>query len=352
MNIRILLLGMIISTSLFFITPTQTEGSVVKNPIVTSSEKIVNQGIQVQSVLHPQGDYFIEDSVALKVKLVNTKATKVDVVLIWQIRDDSNKRVGTVSRNLKLSDKINEEVLLQWKIPQNVASGMYTSNVQVLIPPATFHDMPLLIKTEKAISLTGYFGVFSHQDNFSFLDEKFWKLSTHQLGLSRLSPENICIDKETLKISLPANSFEGGEIQSAEVMPYGMYEAKLKLPNVPSSITGFFLYAAPDYYYEIDIEIQNDPRGIYYLTTYANGKVSNSFEGNLGFDPTAAFHTYRIVYSQTGVSYYVDGKLVKKWTKNLPEKPMNLMLNTWYPSWLKGTSTPTEENLTVDWIRY
>lgn len=352
MNIRNLLLGLMMSTSLLFMSPTQTEGSVVKNPIMTSSENIANQGVQVQSVLHPQGDYFIEDSVALKIKLVNTKAAMVDVVFIWQIRDDSNKRVGTVSRSLKLSDKINEEVMLQWKIPSKIVSGVYTSNLQVLIPPATFHDMPRLIKTEKAIPLSGQFGVFSHQDNFALIDEKFWKMSTHQLGLSRLSPENIRIDNETLKIRLPANSFEGGEIQSVEVMPYGMYEAKLKLPNVPSSITGFFLYTAPDYYHEIDIEIQNDPRGVYYLTTYANGKVSNSFEGNLGFDPTAAFHTYRIVYSKTGVSYYIDQKLIKKWTKNLPEKPMHLMLNAWYPTWLKGSSATGEEELLAEWIRY
>ena len=88
------------------------------------------------------------------------------------------------------------------------------------------------------------------------------------------------------------------------------------------------------------------------MTTYANGKVSNSYEGKLGFDPTAGFHTYRIVYSKEGVSFYIDEKSVKKWTKNLPDKPMHLMLNTWYPTWLKGTSAPANTELIADWIRY
>lgn len=58
-------------------------------------------------------------------------------------------------------------------------------------------------------------------------------------------------------IKLPSGTTDGGEIQTKDELGFGSYEAKLKLPDAPSSITGFFLYKEPDYYHEIDIEIFN-----------------------------------------------------------------------------------------------
>ena len=51
--------------------------------------------------------------------------------------------------------------------------------------------------------------------------------------------------------------------------------ARLQVPDAPSSITGFFLYAPPDYASEIDIELYNDPRGLVMFTTYAGGRQTH-----------------------------------------------------------------------------
>jgi beta-glucanase (GH16 family) len=50
----------------------------------------------------------------------------------------------------------------------------------------------------------------------------------------------------------------GGEILTNELHGYGSYSARMSFSNVPGSIRGFFLYEAPDYESEIDVEVFND----------------------------------------------------------------------------------------------
>lgn len=192
-----------------------------------------------------------------------------------------------------------------------------------------------------------------HQENFDILDEKIWLVSDKTLGRTWLNPENIEVLDGILKIRMPSNTLEGGEIVNREAVTYGSYEIRMKLPEAPSSITGFFLYAPPDYFYEIDIEIYNTKEGKLLLTTYADGGVQNEYVGKLGFDPTADFHTYRFDYRSDQVAFYVDDKLIQEWQEGFPEEyPMQLMLNSWYPNWQEGTPATVDQVLLVDWIRY
>jgi beta-glucanase (GH16 family) len=193
----------------------------------------------------------------------------------------------------------------------------------------------------------------SSRDNFDNLDEGIWAVSNKTLGRSRLSPTNVEVKDGYLNIKMPANTLEGGEFIKQESSTYGSYETRMKLPEAPSSITGFFLYAAPDYFYEIDIEIHNSTEGKLLLTTYADGAVKNEYVGELGFDPTADFHTYRFDYTADQLVFYVDNKLIMEWQEGFPVgQPMQLMVNSWYPNWLEGTPPPADQFLLVDWIRY
>ncbi len=192
-----------------------------------------------------------------------------------------------------------------------------------------------------------------HQENFDLFDQKVWSISDKNLGRSWLNPENIEVSDGFLRIKMPANTLEGGEIVSQETVTYGSYETRMKLPEAPSSITGFFLYAPPDYFYEIDIEIHNTREGNLLLTTYKGGAVQNEYVGKLGFDPTADFHNYRFDYTADRVAFYVDSKFILEWQDGFPVgQPMQLMVNTWYPNWLEGTSVAEDQFLLVDWIQY
>ncbi|MDZ7834999.1 MAG: glycoside hydrolase family 16 protein [Alkalibacterium sp.] len=77
------------------------------------------------------------------------------------------------------------------------------------------------------------------------------------LGRTQLRREHVSARDDLLTIQMPADTLEGGAIQTIDLIHHGSYEISMKLPDAPSSLTGFFLYKAPDLQYEIDIEVFN-----------------------------------------------------------------------------------------------
>ena len=72
----------------------------------------------------------------------------------------------------------------------------------------------------------------------------------------------------------------------------------------------------------------------------------------LPFDPTSGFHDYRFDYASNSVSFYADGKLMKRWKGGVPKNPMHLYVNAWYPTWLEGKKPLTDQTVLVDKIGY
>jgi endo-1,3-1,4-beta-glycanase ExoK len=196
-------------------------------------------------------------------------------------------------------------------------------------------------------------GVLDFTDNFDSFDETRWTKGDHKLGRrSYLDPDNVSVSDGNLQIRLPKRSLEGGEILSDNLYGYGSYSARMKLPDAPSSITGFFLYKSPDYESEIDIELYNDSSGRIMFTTYAGGARTHTGTLPLGFDPTAGFHEYAFSYDQSSITFYVDGQPKKTWNNGLPTTSMHLMVNAWFPSWLDGRKLRTDKILLVDRIEH
>jgi len=155
-----------------------------------------------------------------------------------------------------------------------------------------------------------------------------------------------------LRIQLPARTFEGGEVYTKDLQGYGSYSANIKAPYTPGSITGFFLYKAPDYESEIDVEIYNDSTRRIILSTYAGGSQTHTETLPITFDPTAGFHEYRFDYSPNSVTFYADGQPIKTWDNGIPQTSMHLMLNTWCPNWMNGKRPKTSAYTYVDRIDF
>jgi len=194
--------------------------------------------------------------------------------------------------------------------------------------------------------------IYSTIETFTSLDPNNWFSREGILGRSLLTPENVFIKDHLLMIRLINNSYSGGEIRSLEKVHYGSYEISMLLPDAPTSITGFFLYKAPDYYHEIDIEIFNKKNTDILFTTYADGDVRNNTNFPIGFDPTSTFNTYRIDYYPHEVSFYINDQLIEKFTDGFSKESMYLMVNTWYPNWLDGIQQKNDQYLKIQWIRY
>ena len=190
------------------------------------------------------------------------------------------------------------------------------------------------------------------RDDFASLDAGRWYTTeSKKLGRGHLRGENVTVEDGELRVKLPAGTLEGGEIGSVDAYDYGSYAASIKAARAPSSITGFFLYAPPDFHTEIDVEIFNDESGRVLFTTFADGEQTNTVEKKLPFDATAAFHEYRMDLYPTRAEFSVDGRLLHTFDEGLPGDSMKLMVNAWYPDWLPGTEPKRDGYTYVDWIQ-
>ena len=169
---------------------------------------------------------------------------------------------------------------------------------------------------------------------------------------SRVENSNVGTSNDKLTIKLPARTLTGEEIQSIDMVHYGSYEISMMLPDSPSSITGFFLYKAPDFHHEIDIEVFNSKEGKVLLTSYSKGKKRSEAILPLNFNPTSSFNRYRIDYYPDKLSFYINDFLIQTWSNGFSKEPMHLMVNAWYPVWLEGIAPSQDKYLIVDWIRY
>lgn len=188
--------------------------------------------------------------------------------------------------------------------------------------------------------------------NAGRLDSGVWEIGDHVLGRGALRLENTEVSEGRLRLSLPADALSGGEVNTNSLQEYGRYRARIRVPDSPGSVTGFFLYRPPDYENEVDIEIYNDPSGQMLVTTYAGGDTTptNTERVDLPFDPTSGFHDYGFDYGPNGIVFYVDGEPVEEFTGGLPDRPMRLYMNTWYPDWVAGGPPEVDSEVEVDSI--
>uniref|UniRef100_UPI001BD1BD7F glycoside hydrolase family 16 protein n=2 Tax=Methanomethylovorans sp. TaxID=2758717 RepID=UPI001BD1BD7F len=283
------------------------------------------------------GAYYPGDTVTSSIQFKNTGTQTWTYWISYSVRDESGK-VYTVSPNsVKLRPGKTSIQTKSWTVPTDVTSK--TGKYKVVMSVWKYKSSTRLTYIEKRDAFTVSMDnrpsetseeplsenpeeTFSLVDNFDTFDTNKWSKSSFKLERTYFQPENIDVKDGNLRIKLPANTLNGGEIESKSLYKYGTYRARMKLPNAPSSITGFFLYMDPDFYSEIDIEVYNDKNGKIDFTTYAGGREQNFATKSLGFDPTADFHEYRFDFYPGNLSFYVDGKLLQRWTDGMPRNSM------------------------------
>ncbi len=318
-----------------------------------NSQTIVEaiKGISIVSAEYCEDVYYYEDNVEATVVLHNYEEEDKILWLGYSLLDPMGQYIDITPKKVKLSSKEETEVVVKF-IPEKIVTGPYTAVF------AVWDSFPI---DEESIRITDIeikeaFRVYAQKENFHQLDESFWKKRDATLGRTKLQPENVLTENEKLLIKLPAQTLYGGEIQTREELGFGSYEVKMKVPNAPSSITGFFLYKEPDYFYEIDIEIFNEAfneaEAYIWFSTYADGKIQNEHKEFFDFDPTKDFHRYRFDYYPGEVSFYINDELVKSWSEGFSTESMRLMLNAWYPSWLDGIKPDEDKYLIVEWMRF
>lgn len=190
-------------------------------------------------------------------------------------------------------------------------------------------------------------------EEFDVLDAARWAAGRHPLGRGAVDPANVSVGGGRLSLALPAGRHDGAEIRSAGRVGHGSYSARMRTPRAPGSVSAFFLYegvqGGND---EVDVEIFNDGSRRVMFTTWAAGRETHNATHHLPFDPADGFHEYRIEHFPGRVRFSVDGRVMREWRSHLPEKPMYLMANAWWPTWLSGPAPAEPRPLLIDRVRY
>ncbi len=186
------------------------------------------------------------------------------------------------------------------------------------------------------LKLDGYSLVW--EDNFdgAELDRSNWNVELHEPGWVNAewqeyvdSTENIFIDDGKLVIRPVKTTNKNGEdyytsgrisTQNKKDFTYGVFEAKLKVPEGVGYLPAFWLMATDENVYgqwprcgEIDImEVHgSDPKTTYATLHYGNPHGQSQGSKTLDNGTFADdFHTYTVEWNPGEIKWYVDGFLV------------------------------------------
>lgn len=168
------------------------------------------------------------------------------------------------------------------------------------------------------------------------LDRNLWTTPDHPLGHGYVRGQNVSVSGGKLYLKMPANSLDGGVIQSTRKYQYGSYTTRMKAPPTSDTYLAPFLYITPDFHSEIDIEVHNNGSRTTFFNTYEGPEVNppdtiQQYAGRLPFDPSAGFHDYRWDYAPNYVKFYVDGVLYKTINDRIPPSEMYLYVTAFWP---------------------
>jgi endo-1,3-1,4-beta-glycanase ExoK len=159
--------------------------------------------------------------------------------------------------------------------------------------------------------------------------------STFSGGLMTLQ-----LDNATCPSGCSGKPYASDEYRTNDVYGYGTYTVHMRAAKGSGIVSSFFTYNGSPWD-EIDIEFLGKDTTKMQTNYFTNGVGGHETLINLGFDASAALHTYTFVWQSGSIKWYVDGVLVLTETGTrgpLPTNPGKIMMNLWpgtgVDSWL------------------
>lgn len=240
-------------------------------------------------------------------------------------------------------------------------------------PRARFARLALLAlvlgAAASASAETGRAPAFFDDFNGSGIDASAWQVATWREHGGQTGAER-CFAKDGCLVMQYVN--DGGALLSSAIQTrgsflYGTWEYRAKCSSVPGVLNSFYAIDWRDgkgTRQEIDIEFLSRSfgkgGGRIHFAVHRAGRRSFQTDPDpeLGFDPSAAFHTYAIDVARTSVRWLVDGRELRRYAYEsgdiCVDQPYQLKLNCWsQAAWIGG---PPESGAVcsylIDWIRF
>ena len=186
-----------------------------------------------------------------------------------------------------------------------------------------------------ALSMMGgdlFAGTFS--DQFQRLDRARWHVAEYDFNHPMFDTDwrsaNVAVS-DGLRLSLLPddgnNRFSGASVRRTEPAHFGWYEATLTAARGDGVITGFFLYTGAQHD-EIDWEFFGRDTTTAQVAWFRDG-VLRSQKIELGFDAADGPNTYAINWQSDALEWFVNGALVFRTTKAIPQTPQMVFANVW-----------------------
>lgn len=305
------------------------------------------------------GVYEIGEKLTSSITLENTSSVTTTLFILYLFEDDSAVFYDTPPPEITLLPNETKTFEITWDSSATSEVGFYDTSLAIYNSNWTSR-----LVQYKVIDNVYLYEKF---DNWSYYTAPDWtKLDNRTIGgISTLEADNIVLTDRRIDINLPANSYSAGQAMTIQEQGYGSYEARMKVPDKDSILSGFFLYSPNDREHEVDIEILKQG-GVWkawftvHNINHPSYNPSNGLEPGeiykkeviLDFDPSSEFHNYRINLYPDYLSFEVDGKEIDRWNESFDYKNMQLYVSSFYPQWLEQNQSPEIKQNTIEWIRY
>jgi beta-glucanase (GH16 family) len=211
------------------------------------------------------------------------------------------------------------------------------------------------------------------------LDETVWEKARYTFeGNATVSdPDDVVPGSEHLslrirKMETPREnrSYSAGGLRSLRRFTYGTFTVSMRVP-IPSGTVGSFFLMNPWQpghwlHKEIDFEFLGKNRHAVQVNLHKFWADTESAAGRplvweAPFDYGGDFHEYTVVWKPDIVEWRVDGVRIHASRENVPDGPMNMLMNVWVPdpkvAWAADWVGPFDEGtlpVTVEyrWVRY
>ena len=193
-------------------------------------------------------------------------------------------------------------------------------------------------------------------DSSRWLVGKDKAVGTNSSNAGYYDPNNVQVTPGVLRLALTQSAGKdagtvistGGMVRTQQPCGYGTYQWTMRMSSTAScpdsscegqavsgSVSAGFIYINNSET-EIDFEFEGQDPNSVHLVNWLNPKpdddpsddAKTSYQ-HAPFDPIAGQHTYKFIWTEGKISYYIDGKVVVEQTTNVPRVPAYFRINHW-----------------------